>query len=114
MKIKTQELEGAALDWAVAKCEGHDAHHHAGVVYTTMHHRLGPECHYSTDWSQAGPIIERESITVWRAWGSGEWGAKTDDEMQKWKFGRTPLIAAMRCYVNAKLGEWIELPEELL
>lgn len=23
MKVKTSELTGAALDWAVAKCEGH-------------------------------------------------------------------------------------------
>jgi hypothetical protein len=28
--------------------------------------------------------------------------------------GDTPLIAAMRCYVASKLGEEIDIPEELL
>ncbi len=27
--------------------------------------------------------------------------------------GPTPLIAAMRCYVASKLGDEIEIPEEL-
>ena len=27
--------------------------------------------------------------------------------------GDTPLIAAMRCYVASKLGDTVELPEEL-
>jgi hypothetical protein len=27
--------------------------------------------------------------------------------------GPTPLIAAMRCYVASKLGDEVELPEEL-
>jgi hypothetical protein len=29
-------------------------------------------------------------------------------------FGPTPLIAAMRCYVASKLGDDINIPEELL
>ena len=28
--------------------------------------------------------------------------------------GPTPLIAAMRCYVASKLGDEVEVPEELL
>jgi hypothetical protein len=28
--------------------------------------------------------------------------------------GHTPLIAAMRCYVASKLGEEIDVPEELI
>jgi hypothetical protein len=28
--------------------------------------------------------------------------------------GPTPLIAAMRCYVASKLGDTVEIPEELL
>jgi hypothetical protein len=28
-------------------------------------------------------------------------------------YGPTPLIAAMRCYVASKMGDDIELPEEL-
>ena len=29
------------------------------------------------------------------------------------QFGPTPLIAAMRCYVASKLGDEVEVPEEL-
>ena len=97
--MKTSELTGAALDWAVAICE----------------HNVGwePEGedrdYYSTDWSQGGPIIEREKITP--EWTGENWMAyiKHDDEF----FGPTPLIAAMRCYVASKLGAEIEIPKEL-
>jgi hypothetical protein len=105
--MKTSELTGAALDWAVAKCEGVDRLFEA---YEVGRH------HYSTDWAQGGPIIEREGIFVrpkttggWRCWiydGKGE-GIKFDQH------GPTPLIAAMRCYVASKLGDEVEIPEEL-
>ena len=66
MMIKTSELTGAALDWAVAKCEGkdHDCEAHAGNV---LYGRVASGfIHYkpSTDWAQGGPIIERERIGV--------------------------------------------------
>jgi hypothetical protein len=31
-----------------------------------------------------------------------------------WFLGTTPLIATMRCYVALKLGEKIEIPEDLV
>ena len=113
--MKTSDLTGAALDWAVAKCEGHDAHHYGGIVRTTMRGVFGPECHYSTDWAQGGPIIEREGLQLWKG---GSWNAAygnsinpPDDEIFS---GETPLVAAMRCYVASKLGYEIEIPAELL
>jgi hypothetical protein len=113
MKIKVSELTGAALDWAVAKCEGHDAHIYGGVVRTTMRSVFGPECHYSTDWAQGGPIIEREHISAFYVYW-GEWEAFDDKTMPPSKHrGPTPLIAAMRCYVASKLGDEVEIPEEL-
>jgi hypothetical protein len=37
-----------------------------------------------------------------------------DDEVRLPRgYGPTPLIAAMRCYVASKLGDEVELPEEL-
>jgi len=101
MKIKTAELTGTALDWAVAKCEGYRLD-------------LAPEGSYtpSTDWAQSGPIIEREGLeiapsegTTWRAMTGGSEGAI--------KFGPTPLIAAMRCFCASKLGDEVEIPKEL-
>jgi len=110
MKIKTSELTDAALDCAVAICE----------------HNVGwePEGEdrdfYSTNWSQGGPIIDREIISVSHdtAGNTVEWAAWTPapirDEAEAFGYGPTPLIAAMRCYVASKLGDDIEVPEELL
>ena len=137
--MKTSELTGAALDWAVAKCEGLSLHKDAMLDSVMMEGwyasgyymdpnqwiRLG-KLRYSTDWSQGGPIIEREKIAVWfhsdySCWCAAgiEWmDADVDSEaflaMPDAFRGPTPLIAAMRCYVASKLGNEVEIPEELL
>lgn len=112
MKIKTSELIGAALDWAVAKCAGLK-----GVVED------GPvirEYYPSTDWSQGGPIIERELCELVRcqsgSTGPVYWEAHAGFEHESGHaihYGPTPLIAAMRCYVASKLGDEVEIPGEL-
>jgi hypothetical protein len=103
--MKTYELFGAALDWAVAKCEGLDY----------WQPEIGPsQPDYSTDWSQGGPIIEREKISI--ALDEEEpWCAfkEEDTDIQSFYSGPTPLIAAMRCYVASKLGDEVDVPEEL-
>ena len=117
MKIKTNELRGAALDWAVAKCEGRqepEVVNNFPVAWYTW-----PNTHYSTDWAQGGPIIEREGISIRYSEkdARGAWYAvlgpnrflSPDHEGS----GPTPLIAAMRCYVASKLGDEVEIPEEL-
>jgi len=103
--MKTSELTGAALDWAVhqAWCEGacHDE----------------PYPHYSTNWSQGGPIIEREGVSLIRQtpdrWVS-EYSNGCDRFDHARSHGPTPLIAACRCYVASKLGDTVDIPEELL
>ena len=107
--MRTNELTGAALDWAVAKC--------ADLPYPHVYDEQGEivEVSPSTNWSQGGPIIEREEISV--NWASGQWQAHTandQDEYVQIEYGPTPLIAAMRCYVASKLGDEVEIPEELL
>jgi hypothetical protein len=105
--MKTSELTGAALDWAVTMAENW-----AGADF-----EVKP---YSTDWSQGGPIIEREGINLacwsvhsmpWKASIEGDTDAGVDLYVEH---GVTPLIAACRCYVASKLGDTIDIPEELL
>ena len=123
MQIKTGELTGAALDWAVAKCVGiplvfkgrkwstDGAGKRCGpFVASLCWHSYSP----STDWSQGGPIIERENIQVgpipdiegwyaYKVWGDmGDYTAST------------PLIAAMRCFVASKLGDEVDVPDDLV
>ena len=122
MRIKTNELTGAALDWAVAKCEGQDEEY----VLDPEQFKLLRETSanspffYSTDWAQGGPIIERGHIHTWTdrkdAAYAGHpdsyWVAEMTDTGGIW-WGPTPLIAAMRCYVASKLGDEVGIPEEL-
>lgn len=124
MNIKTSELTGAALDWAVAKCEGYIATFKPdGVVYA---HPISGEWHHngnwspSTKWVQGGPIIEREGISV-RLWIDQGWcatnereGDECDGDDYVGVSGPTSLVAAMRCYVASKLGFEVDVPEELL
>lgn len=61
--MKTAELTGAALDWAVAKCEGYQAVFTNGAIRPVFRKGEAIEDawpNYSTDWALGGPIIERE------------------------------------------------------
>ena len=101
--MKTSELRGTALDWAVAKIEG------ALLECGSVPDHFTP----STDWALGGPIIEREGISVCPD-EIAPWCAYFDNGSAEYVFytGKTPLIAAMRCYVASKLGEEVALPYE--
>lgn len=75
---------------------------------------------FSTDWSQGGPIIEREGILVvcWTlrpvsVWMARLWLEPNGRVSVAFK-ASTPLVAAMRCYVSLTLGDDVEIPSELL
>ena len=117
MKIKTSELSGSQLDWVVAEIEGWHALHDKTLSATWFNlHR--PK--YSTDWSVGGPIIEREEIDVYCFETSKHGGIAIftceighGKNLVKHK-SKTILIAAMRCYVASKMGDEVEIPDELL
>lgn len=112
MKLKTSELQGAALDWAVAKCiyEPDDVVICEGRVFAYYVHTEG--CfNPSENWAHGGPIIEQERIEL-RGDGDGGWIAY--DNLNPEQKGTTPLVAAMRCYVASQLGDEIEVPDELM
>jgi hypothetical protein len=92
--MKTSELTGAALDWAVAKIEAN------------VWGYFSP----STNWTHGGPIIEREGMQIQTF--MDKWLASIPKPFVQ-RDGPTPLIAAMRCYVASKLGDDIEIPKEL-
>lgn len=115
MKIRTAELTGAALDWAVAKCEDINLFETEGWIYMDGTRAVFRP---TTDWRQGGLIIEREEISVEHGraefrfdWIAYKLGLPHEDNPEG---GPTPLIAAMRCYVASKLGDEIEVPDELL
>ena len=113
MKIKTSELTGAALDWAVAKCEEPVGGYKAWVQ-ADMDKGIVPAGVRANDWLTVGPIIERESIGIGRSWEGSEWLASAHDMDAPVSYGPTPLVAAMRCHVASKLGDEVEVPDELI
>ena len=122
MKVKTATLIGPALDWAVATALGVTEFGpppgRSQAAEFALMHDDDPALQFSTNWSQGGPIIEREwlDITPW---------PNESDENQRWQvmqfdrtevveaFGPTPLIAGMRCFIASRLGDEVEVPQEL-
>ena len=118
-KININNTTPTQLNWLVAKCL-----YPKLVIYLKLNAAFKsrkqegiflPDFNPSTNWAQGGPIVEKELINLittagypWRAtmyMGGGVW---IDQH------GPTPLIAAMRCYVVSKLGDTVEITEELL
>ena len=121
MKGKTSELIGRALDWAVCVAEGNSPVINPVRFGAT---RFGmfdsPRGYtikrYSTDWEHGGPIIEKEKISVEikpHGYWMGSFQYNYADDKEFLTLGPTPLIAAMRCYCCSKLGDEIDIPEEL-
>jgi hypothetical protein len=121
--MKTSELTGDALVWAVATCEGYTDLHKIEKRWPHEPHlaMMPPRREYGAvelweigsehDWAFGGPIIERERIEV-RPYDGIKWIAT--DNLTNHTVGKTPLIAAMRCYVASKLGDEVEIPKELM
>lgn len=143
IEMKTTELIGAALDWAVAMAEGAkpERPHDGQVSFDSVHLLCGsdqergfhaPLYSPSTNWNQGGPLIEEHDINTIRCndlyFPKGNehgdfyepyWEATidggTDAGTPLYKtYGPTPLIAAMRCLVASKLGDTVQIPSELI
>jgi hypothetical protein len=120
MKIKTQDLSDNALDWVVAKIEGLTPTLHKNPYGSWV--MLNLDGSYCCQWSVGGPIIEREGISVRRVrdgtWRADFAEAKLKPDGSAYAYlqhnGGTPLIAAMRCYVASRLGDEVDVPDELV
>jgi hypothetical protein len=122
MKVKTPELIGPTLDWAVGKCLGmKDFDPYEECFFDDEGVPFEP----SGNWSQGGSIIEREGISIGQNFNGPEGSFATANGWYAYRFvhggvinppryiGSTPLVAALRCYVASKLGDEVEIPEEL-
>ena len=135
MKVKTSELSDVALCYVVCMIEmphllwGKTIGIHHASPQIVVPELPEPKC-YSPymSWETCGPIIEREKIdTAYAPDNDGEdwyanmyWrgadcvpGYPASETFRCGGDGPTPLIAAMRCYVASKLGDEVEIPEEL-
>lgn len=136
IEVKTADLSGSALDWAVGKADGLDVRNSGPSVWVkgkipgagTSDDYYNP----TVDWRIGGPLIEKYGILIspreamvhvhggpqagWRE--SGYWGAtifrKGQHRRRAHQHETLPLVAAMRCIVNWSLGDTVQVPKELM
>lgn len=113
IEVKTAELIGPALDWAVAKSvpQKHWPVIVGGKVMLDTDYDHLPYSP-STRWQEGGPLLTGFSIEF-------EW--VTDATIRAFTmidsgvgFGSDHLIAACRAIVAAKLGDTVSVPKELM
>ena len=137
MKIEVSEATANQLNWLVSKCEGVIVEGRT-ILRTNLCDSGNNWMVYSPSsaWSQGGEIIDRENISIIRCddfgnvdtykpiplWGA-TYGIKHYHDGNEYSeshydigesdvvYGQTALIAAMRCYVLAKLGHEVEIPD---
>ena len=106
MKVQTRKLAGAALDWAVASCNG-DEPLKAG----------GTGLRYSTDWDCGGPLLDKYidglSVTETPTGGKLYHATRIYGGCVSMP-GETKLVAVCRCYVASVMGYEVDVPEELV
>ena len=97
IRVLVTSLRGPALDWAVHQAEG------SGPAFSPVK--------WSTKWEYAGQLIDKVGMCL----------HGTPDERRAFiphtpfeSIGPTALIAVCRCFVIAKLGEQVSIPQELL
>ena len=130
MKYETSKLTGALLDQAVAKAKKYS--YAVEIDQTVVSVDGGMAIFFSSclavidgqlrcfspssDWRDGGPIIAENHISIMEdADTRGDWNACGEFQFQggivgQYGSGETPLIAAMRYFVCAKIGEEIDLP----
>ncbi|WP_237858045.1 phage protein NinX family protein [Pseudomonas sp. PGPR81] len=125
--VRTADLTGEALGWAVGKAEGLElelvgpaynnpwrvfARYHATVTERTE--RYNPW----ENWALGGALIEKYAAMV-RGFPNQMYETLAIarvriDGALAWRSGQTPLIALCRAIVATKLGDTVQVPKELM
>ncbi|EIU4992730.1 phage protein NinX family protein [Pseudomonas aeruginosa] len=130
VEVKTFELEGQALDWAVG-CIEDEQIERKQIGWLLMNLKVWvplPDTPYfdivthwspSTDWSQGGPLIQQygcdlNCLAPANAWEANCWDSAVPQPDLHICEGETPLIAVCRAIVRAKLGDTVKIPAELI
>lgn len=137
VEVKTSELVGQALDWAVGKCSGmplftmgddwpgnYSVTVMAGeqpVLILDLTKRMWLEHQGvtvpwlpSTIWAQGGPLRDKYDVGIEPGVPDGLPYAYVPGRDLDGSRGETALIALCRAIVAAKLGEVVQVPVELV
>jgi len=130
IEVKTADLIGSALDWAVAQAAGWVSAKIVAIMtpsktYYEIHAPSGLELRPSTDWCQCGPLIAKYQVALVPEAHDGNEGAEMSDRWyadvyysggQQYTTGHcdTALIAACRAIVATVFGDMVSVPKELI
>ena len=117
MKFETKELTGLALEFAAHKAMGTFDNEKDGLLGVSLADYIGAGGGYTLGWAEFWPVVEREKITVFHdAWWEAGMKAEVSCshgmaslDMNFKSNGDTALVAAMRCFVFAKMGAEVDL-----
>lgn len=130
VEIKTTELTGLALDWAVAEATDtrcaiqfcgktiHKTPVYDVVLASALEDRgQYVEFHPSKNWFKGGELIERFRVSVkpqtpHHATDPVTWLARTAPN-ENYSGGETPLTAVCRAIVQRFIGDRVKVPSEL-
>ena len=113
MKFDTNNLDGIALNYAVAKAAGYSDKE----LKEALEKNKLPD--FISEWAEAGHILEEEVIQIipyTSPHGVDRWRADHRHPFKSagsFAYGKTPLVAAMRCFAQEKLGFKVQLPAEI-
>lgn len=117
MKMKTGELIGDALDWAVAHALGPEGHDELWL----KDRKRGYKPFYSRTWEYGGWLLEQcieHGMLIERIDPQYEGKLpKFKASLDKWESlyrGDTLLVAVCRAYAAYKLGPEVEIPQAVL
>lgn len=121
-ELKTSELEGAALDWAVGRAAGVDfgpdsLQSPREVIIGGYQGR--PRVHWSPRqyWAQLGPLLKTHCISLLDAGAVGigqNYAARASDSMGVYQHPTDPMLAACRAIACRHFGKTVGIPSYLL
>ena len=134
MLVNTSTLTGPALNFAVATAQGLSVSFadwykpdegcqlqvsRSASGIDSIYWHLGGRYDPAGDWAQGGPLLTEARISrtidhsgLWIAYWTDGYG--DGDEANKFMHcDRSELVAGMRTFVAGKLGDTVEIPDEL-
>lgn len=125
MKIKTSELDRLALDYCMAIVEGKKLTQRIDALkafkaYGRCLLQKGGIYSPTTNWAQLGPIMDQMKVSIRAPSNTGRTYAAFIDLGRSYnnilarQTGPTAAIAVCRTIVASKLGDEVEIPDELL
>lgn len=125
-EVKTADLVGEQLAWAVGKAEGLDVRlappGYNGVPWRVFVRYTGEVIVHDArfdpheDWAVGGPLLDKHHGSAQHFHGLAEDACYSGGPSgaDAWSYGPTALVAFCRGLVHYKLGDTVQVPKELM